>query len=93
MAETATPLLSVRGLNAWYGESHVLHGVDFDVRAGEPLGAEGGDHFLVVDPRVDQRRNGVADRGLRLPLRRWTPGRGHDRLLRESCPSTLDAPR
>jgi branched-chain amino acid transport system ATP-binding protein len=30
-----TPLLAVRGLNAWYGESHVLHGVEFDVRAGE----------------------------------------------------------
>ena len=29
------PLLSVRGLNAWYGESHILHGVDFDVAAGE----------------------------------------------------------
>ena len=29
------PLLAVRGLNAWYGESHVLHGVDFDVAAGE----------------------------------------------------------
>jgi branched-chain amino acid transport system ATP-binding protein len=28
-------MLSVRGLNAWYGESHVLHGVDFDVRGGE----------------------------------------------------------
>jgi len=29
------PFLSVRGLNAWYGESHVLHGVDFDVHEGE----------------------------------------------------------
>ena len=29
------PYLAVRGLNAWYGESHVLHGVEFDVRAGE----------------------------------------------------------
>jgi branched-chain amino acid transport system ATP-binding protein len=29
------PLLSVRELNAWYGESHVLHGVNFDVAAGE----------------------------------------------------------
>ena len=29
------PFLAVRGLNAWYGESHVLHGVEFDVRAGE----------------------------------------------------------
>jgi branched-chain amino acid transport system ATP-binding protein len=28
-------LLEVRGLNAWYGESHILHGVDFDVRSGE----------------------------------------------------------
>jgi branched-chain amino acid transport system ATP-binding protein len=28
-------LLSVRNLNAWYGESHILHGVDFDVAAGE----------------------------------------------------------
>ncbi|MEZ0168826.1 ABC transporter ATP-binding protein [Microvirga sp. TS319] len=29
------PLLAVRGLEAWYGESHVLHGVTFDVPAGE----------------------------------------------------------
>src|SRR5438045_5345625 len=28
-------LLAVRELNAWYGESHVLHGVAFDVAAGE----------------------------------------------------------
>ncbi len=28
-------LLAVAGLNAWYGESHMLHGVDFEVRAGE----------------------------------------------------------
>jgi len=28
-------LLAVEGLQAWYGESHVLHGVSFDVRAGE----------------------------------------------------------
>ena len=29
------PLLQVADLHAWYGESHVLHGVAFDVRAGE----------------------------------------------------------
>jgi branched-chain amino acid transport system ATP-binding protein len=29
------PLLSVSGLNAWYGESHILHGVEFEVRRGE----------------------------------------------------------
>ncbi len=34
-AAPAAPLLSVRGLHGWYGESHVLHGIDFDVRAGE----------------------------------------------------------
>jgi branched-chain amino acid transport system ATP-binding protein len=28
-------MLEVKGLNAWYGESHVLHGVDFEVREGE----------------------------------------------------------
>ncbi|MFM7346753.1 MAG: ABC transporter ATP-binding protein [Tagaea sp.] len=32
MAET---MLSVAGLHAWYGESHILHGVDFHVRKGE----------------------------------------------------------
>src|SRR5215471_16075263 len=28
-------LLSVVGLQAWYGESHILHGIDFEVRRGE----------------------------------------------------------
>jgi branched-chain amino acid transport system ATP-binding protein len=34
MRDTAIAL-DVRGLEAWYGESHVLHGVDFSVREGE----------------------------------------------------------
>jgi len=29
------PLLVVDGLQAWYGESHILHGATFEVRAGE----------------------------------------------------------
>lgn len=29
------PLLKVSGLNAWYGESHILHGVDMTVGEGE----------------------------------------------------------
>ena len=29
------PLLKISGLNAFYGESHVLHGVDLEVHAGE----------------------------------------------------------
>src|SRR2546426_2464963 len=28
-------LLEVRGLEAWYGESHILQGVDFEIRPGE----------------------------------------------------------
>jgi branched-chain amino acid transport system ATP-binding protein len=34
-APAQNALLSVRGLEAWYGESHVLHGIDLDVMAGE----------------------------------------------------------
>jgi branched-chain amino acid transport system ATP-binding protein len=34
MPETPA-LLAVNELEAWYGESHVLHGVSFDVQAGE----------------------------------------------------------
>ncbi len=29
------PMLEVSELNAWYGESHILHGVDFEIRPGE----------------------------------------------------------
>jgi branched-chain amino acid transport system ATP-binding protein len=45
MAEVATPsaatsgaaaqVLSVQNLAAWYGESHILHGINFNVNAGE----------------------------------------------------------
>ena len=31
----APEVLNVRNLEAWYGESHILHGIDFDVNAGE----------------------------------------------------------
>jgi branched-chain amino acid transport system ATP-binding protein len=33
--KSVQPLLAVEGLQAWYGESHVLHGATFEVRAGE----------------------------------------------------------
>ena len=29
------PLLAIKDLHAWYGESHVLHGISFEVREGE----------------------------------------------------------
>jgi branched-chain amino acid transport system ATP-binding protein len=31
----ATSILSVQDLQAWYGESHILHGINFHVNAGE----------------------------------------------------------
>lgn len=34
-AATGGNILQVRNLEAWYGESHILHGIDFDVNAGE----------------------------------------------------------
>jgi len=34
-ADAAKVVLSVENLEAWYGESHVLHGIDFNVREGE----------------------------------------------------------
>ena len=35
MLDARTPLLAVKDLQAWYGESHILHGVSFDVQEGE----------------------------------------------------------
>ena len=35
MSDGPVPLLAVENLHAWYGESHILHGVTFDVRQGE----------------------------------------------------------
>ena len=34
-ATGAAPVLAVQDLQAWYGESHILHGINFNVRAGE----------------------------------------------------------
>jgi branched-chain amino acid transport system ATP-binding protein len=35
MSEAGEALLTVADLQAWYGESHILHGVAFEVRPGE----------------------------------------------------------
>jgi len=34
-AASAATVLKVENLQAWYGESHILHGIDFSVKAGE----------------------------------------------------------
>ncbi|AEI78904.1 high-affinity branched-chain amino acid transport ATP-binding protein LivF [Cupriavidus necator N-1] len=35
MTTSNTPALEIRDLHAWYGESHILHGVDLTVNRGE----------------------------------------------------------
>ena len=35
MLDVTAPLLAIKDLQAWYGESHILHGVNFDVHEGE----------------------------------------------------------
>jgi branched-chain amino acid transport system ATP-binding protein len=34
-SRTQAPILAVQNLEAWYGESHILHGINFDVNQGE----------------------------------------------------------
>src|SRR5438445_4107315 len=33
--QAGTQVLAVQDLQAWYGESHILHGINFNVNAGE----------------------------------------------------------
>jgi branched-chain amino acid transport system ATP-binding protein len=78
-AKTSEPLLSVRGLNAFYGESHVLHGIDFDLREGEVvtlLGRNGAGRTTTLRAMlglVDRRSGSVKVRGheiINLPTHR-----------------------
>ncbi|CAN5510569.1 ABC transporter ATP-binding protein [soil metagenome] len=34
-AAVGAPILEIKNLEAWYGESHILHGIDFNVKPGE----------------------------------------------------------
>ena len=38
---TNAPIIEARELHTYYGASHILHGVDFSVRAGESIGLMG----------------------------------------------------
>jgi len=68
-AEAGEALLSVRDLNAYYGESHVLHGIDFDLRKGEVvtlLGRNGAGRTTTLRAMlglVDRRSGSVKVRG------------------------------
>ena len=66
------PPLRVRDLHAWYGESHVLHGVDFEVRTGEVvtlLGRNGAGKTTTLKSVmgiVTRRRGSIAFEGREL---------------------------
>lgn len=68
----ADTLLAVRDLNAWYGESHVLHGMAFDIRAGEVvtlLGRNGAGKTTTLKSImgvIDKRRGSIRFQGSEL---------------------------
>src|SRR5712672_1558371 len=65
-AVTAQPLLGVEELHAWYGESHILHGMSFAVAEGEVvtlLGRNGAGKtttLRAIMGIVGQRRGSIA---------------------------------
>jgi branched-chain amino acid transport system ATP-binding protein len=76
---SAAPLLEVRDLHAWYGESHALHGVNFEVFPGETvtlLGRNGVGKtttFRAIIALLRKRTGRIAFEGkdlMRLPLHR-----------------------
>lgn len=62
-------MLQVRGLEAWYGESHVLHGVDLEVAEGEVvtlLGRNGAGKTTTIKAImgvIEQRKGSVRFNG------------------------------
>ena len=72
MLDVRAPLLAVKDLNAWYGESHILHGVSFDVHQGEVvtlLGRNGAGKTTTMKSImgiVGQRRGSVRFEGREL---------------------------
>jgi len=67
--EAAEVPLRIRGLNAWYGESHVLHGVEMEVRRGELVtllgrnGAGRSSTLKSIMAMVGQRRGSILVNG------------------------------
>jgi branched-chain amino acid transport system ATP-binding protein len=63
------PILEASGIHAWYGSSHVLHGVDIAIHAGETVGLLGrngmGKSTLIrtLLGHVKQREGRIAVRG------------------------------
>jgi branched-chain amino acid transport system ATP-binding protein len=85
----AAALLSVRDLHAWYGESHVLHGVSFDVEEGEVatlLGRNGAGKTTTLKAMIGilERRSGSVRFNGRETIR--LPSRAIARLGIAYCP-------
>ena len=65
-------VLEVEALHAWYGESHILHGVDFDIREGQVvtlLGRNGAGKTTTLKAimgMIDQRTGSITFRGQQL---------------------------
>ena len=82
MAEAGATLLAIRNLHAWYGESHILHGVDFEVRVGEVvtlLGRNGAGKTTTLKSimgMVGRRTGSIAFEGVE------TTGLASDRIAR-----------
>jgi len=63
------PLLAVKDLNGWYGESHVLHGIAFDVAEGEVVtllgrnGAGKSTTLKAIMGMLEKRSGSIAFRG------------------------------
>ena len=82
MAEAGALLLSARDLHAWYGESHILHGVSFEVRVGEVvtlLGRNGAGKTTTLKSimgMVGRRTGSIAFEGVE------TTGLASDRIAR-----------
>ena len=70
--QQSVALLTVQGLQAWYGESHILHGVDFEIMPGEVvtlLGRNGAGKTTTMKSImgiVEQRRGSVRFEGQEL---------------------------
>ena len=68
-AASAAPLLKIRDLNAWYGESHILHGIDLDLGEGQLitlLGRNGAGRtttLRAIMGMVDRRTGSIQVRG------------------------------
>ena len=82
-SDAVSPILSVRGLEAWYGESHVLHGMSFDLNPGEVitlLGRNGAGKTTALNAIL-----GLTPYQGELKVLGRDPWTERDQLMRDAC--------